>query len=107
MSEPTELDLLHAAMVEVGIWPIHSLMYKDSLLKDKKVTTLRGNIIPRNYALAIMRGIAEDWLMKRGWKITQTSWYYMAVPCEDYKGRPMRHYEALRHAHAIKSSTAE
>lgn len=66
MTNQTELNELHDAMVEVGIWPEELIYHK---VKETKTTTswveYGGGWFEPDFALHIMRGIAIDYLLEK------------------------------------------
>ena len=69
--QPTELTLLHDAMVECGIWPDEirfiegMVFYCSKPLANNGLNWNESERLVDKHALHIMRGIAEEWLLKQ------------------------------------------
>ena len=64
--QPTELTLLHDAMVECGIWPDERDNRLFWAVPGHRKCGYGEHLIEDVDALHLMRGIAEEWLRKQG-----------------------------------------
>ena len=118
--QPTELTLLHDAMVECGIWDTVMIQTTDPISGHHIL--YRGEYgetsLPDTHALHIMRGIAEEWLGIGKPRSTENPWApYWSLAYGTYcyhqwfmPGDPSNYQTdslpaALRYAHEQKETT--
>lgn len=96
--QPTELTLLHDAMVECGI-DVERIVFKDGFWRAQ------GHVIYEGDILHIMRGVAEEWLEKEGWIPDQNCWHGYTEDVHECSKMSYSLPEALRYAHQQKETT--